>query len=53
MVGHVARFHWIPAHMTNTYTLHWPMASYTKQSPLFLWEKDVVYIETEEAAVRY
>ena len=36
LVGYVVRSHWIPAHMTNIHTLHWPMVSYIRQSPLLL-----------------
>ena len=53
MVAHVVRFHWIPAHMTNIHTLHWPMALYIRQSPLLLRENVIVSTETEEAVIRY
>ena len=53
LVDHVVRSHWIPAHMTNIFYLHWTMVTYIRQSPLLLWEKVVVSIVTEEAVVRY
>ena len=39
--------------MTDIHHLHWSMISYIRQSPLLLWEKVVVSIETERAVVRY
>ena len=53
LAGHVVRSHWILAHRTNIFYLHWTMVAYLRQSPLLLWEKVVVSTVIEEATVRY